>query len=166
MKAFKKLEKQEKNISVREVVGENSNKSVCPFTHAIKTIVDQLEHCIGHLSLFLDGNQIDWLKKCAAKLMLHLHFRMLVLDLLTFYLLPTNIVVHFRHSNVISLILRFWFCFSEKEKPSLTSHPKPWLKTNSRTRHSLSYLCICHILTCVLLKPKVIRIKTKPTQIS
>lgn len=65
------------------------------------------------------------------------------------HILPTNAIVCFRHANVISLILRF--CFSEKEKPSFTSHLKPslhtWLKANSRIRHPLSYLSVCYILT-------------------
>lgn len=61
--------------------------SVCTFTCAIKVIVDQLEHCIGHLSLFLVGTQINWMEKCAAKLMLHLYFRMLVLNLFYLHLL-------------------------------------------------------------------------------
>lgn len=34
-------------------------KSVCRFMCAIKVIVDQLEHCTGHLFLFLDGSQIN-----------------------------------------------------------------------------------------------------------
>lgn len=44
------------------------------------TIIDHLGHFIGHLSLFLDVSQINWLKKCATKLMLHPLFRLLVLD--------------------------------------------------------------------------------------
>lgn len=59
--------------------------SISPFFFpSIKVIVDQPEHCFGHLSLFLDGSQINLFKKCDAKLMSHLQLRMLVLYLLTF----------------------------------------------------------------------------------
>lgn len=74
----------------------NTNPPLSPLHSRLKVSLyihtsDLLQlHFIGHLSLSLDMSQINRLKKCAVKLMLRPFFRVLPLDLLTFYLTDGN----------------------------------------------------------------------------